>query len=180
LSKHGLADHRMIEVRGYKWPDRPTGVSPVHFLGQDAYGRWLGSTKGDPLRMADGSRSGVFLESFVKLVPAGTFWTVCFDLDFPVVDVDIVLPVSWVGDVLEEVDLELDILRSPDGTVQVRDRDEFERVQSVWPMPADIVAQAEETCERIRALVELGAEPFGTVGHAWLTRFLAEVGAADA
>ena len=94
------------------------------------------------------------------------------------VDVDIVLPVSWAGDILEEVDLELDILRAPDGTVQVRDRDEFERVQAIWPMPTEIVAQAEATCERIRALVESGAEPFGTVGHAWLARFLAEVGAA--
>ncbi len=29
-------------------------------------------------------------------------------------------------------------------------------------MPDDIAAQAEATCEQIRALVEQGAEPFGT------------------
>jgi hypothetical protein len=170
----------MIEVRGFKWPRRATAVGMTHFLGEDVYGRWLGSAKGDPWRMADYSRSGVCVDSIVKLVPEGTFWTGCFKLDFPVVDVDIVLPVSWVGDVLEEVDLELDILRSLDGTVQVRDRDELERVQAIWPMPAEIVAQAKATCERIRALVESGAEPFGTVGHAWLARFLDEVDVAGA
>ena len=75
-----------------------------------------------------------------------------------------------------EVDLELDILRSSGGSVQVRDREEFDRVREAWAMPDDIAAQAAATCEQIRALVEQGAEPFGTVGRAWLSRFLAEAG----
>jgi hypothetical protein len=94
-----------------------------------------------------------------------------------VVDVDIVLPVRWVGDALEEIDLELDVLRSADGRVQVRDRDEFDRVRAAWAMPVDIAAQAEATCERLHALVESGAEPFGEVGRAWLARFIADAGA---
>jgi hypothetical protein len=117
----------------------------------------------------------VFVTSFVKLVPDGTFWTACFNPVDPVVDVDIVLPVRWIGDTLEEIDLELDILRSANGAVRVRDREEFERVRQVWAMPGDIAAQAEATCDRVRALVERGAEPFGEVGRAWLSRFLAEV-----
>lgn len=180
MSTYRLPDRRMIEVRGFKWPRRALGVSMVYELGEDEYGRWLGVAKDDPWRFADNSRSGVFISSFVKVVPSGTFWTACFNKDFPVVDVDIVLPVQWDGDVLEEVDLELDILRAPDGSVQVRDRDEFERVRETWDLPAEIVAQAEATCEQIRALVEQGAEPFGAVGRAWLSRFLAEVAAADA
>jgi hypothetical protein len=50
-------------------------------------------------------------------VANGTFWTACFHPVDPVVDVDIVLPVSWHGAVLEEVGLESDILRNADGTV---------------------------------------------------------------
>jgi hypothetical protein len=169
-----MSYHRLIEVRGFKWPRRRTGVAMACLLGEDEFGRWLGVTKGDVWWAADRSRSGVFEMSFVKVVPSGTFWTACFNPADPVVDVDIVLPVQWVDDVLEEVDLELDILRSADGSVRVRDREEFDRVCEAWAMPDDVAAQAEKTCERVRALVEQGAEPFGDVGRAWLSRFLAE------
>lgn len=94
------------------------------------------------------------------------------------VDVDIVLPVRWTDDVLEEVDLELDILRSAEGAVSVRDRDEWDRVRQEWAMPHDIVAQAETTRDRVLALVEQRAEPFGEVGRMWLARLVAEVGEA--
>jgi hypothetical protein len=169
-----ISERRTIEVRGFKWPRRPTGVAVTYLLGEDSFGRWLGVAGGDPWWTADGTDSGVFVQSFVKLVPSGTYWTACFNSADPVVDVDIVLPVRWVDDVLEEVDLELDILRSADGSVSVRDRDEFERVRKRWAMPGDVVRQVEETCERVRALVEQGAEPFGAAGQAWLARFLAE------
>jgi uncharacterized protein len=109
----------------------------------------------------------------VKLVPSGTYWTACFQPVDPVVDVDIVLPVDWVDGALEEVDLELDVIRSADGRVWVRDQDEFDRVRKTWAMPDDIADRAKDTCEQILALVEQRAEPFGEVGRAWLTRLLA-------
>lgn len=177
MSIRQISDRRVIEVRVFKWPRRHTGVAMAYLLGEDEFGRWLGVTKGDPWWAADRSRSGVFVISFVKVVPSGTFWTACFNPADPVVDVDIVLPVRWADDVLEEVDLELDVLRSADGSVRVRDREEFDRVREAWAMPGDVAAQAEETCDRVRALVELGAEPFGDVGRAWLSCFLAEAGA---
>ncbi|HYP19500.1 MAG TPA: DUF402 domain-containing protein [Chloroflexia bacterium] len=170
-----MSDCRVIEVRGFKWPCRRTTVAVACLLGEDEFGRWLGVVKGNPWWAADRSRSGVFETSFVKVVPSGTFWTACFNSVDPVVDVDIVLPVRWVNDALEEVDLELDILRSADGSVRVRDREEFDRVREVWAMPGDVAALAEETCEQVRELVELGTEPFGEVGRVWLSRFLAEV-----
>ena len=170
-----LSDRRLIEVRGFKWPRRPLGVAVACLLGEDEFGRWLGIAQDNPWWTVDGSRSGVFETSFVKLVPRGTFWTACFQPVDPVIDVDVVLPVQWVGDVLEEVDLELDILRFADGSVRVRDQDELDGVRKAWAMPDDIATQAEDTCEQVRALVELGAEPFGQAGRRWLDRFLAEV-----
>jgi hypothetical protein len=169
-----MSDRRMIEIRGFKWPHRRTAVAMACLLGEDEFGRWLGITKGSPWRAADHSRSGVFETSFVKVVPSGTFWTACFNPIDSVIDVDIVLPVRWIGDVLEEVDLELDILRSTDGSVRVRDREEFDRVRQVQCMPGDIATRAEKTCARVHELVELRAEPFGHVGQVWLSRFLAE------
>jgi len=80
--------------------------------------------------------------------PRRSFWTACFNSFDPVVDVDIILPAHWFDQVVEEVDLELDIVRSADSTVYVRDRDEFDRVRSDWNMPSGIASEAEATCER--------------------------------
>ena len=165
----------MIKVRGFRWPHRPTSVAVACLLSEDEWGHWLGIARGNPWWAADGSHSGVFDMPFVKVIPNGTFWTACFHAVDPVVDVDIVLPVHWRDDEVEEVDLELDVLRSADGSVHVRDQDAFAYVRQVWAMPADISTQAEATCAQVRALVERGAEPFGAVGRAWLTRFLADV-----
>ncbi len=41
---------KIIEVRGFKWPYRPTSVAQVYLLGEDAYGRWLGIAKGTSWR----------------------------------------------------------------------------------------------------------------------------------
>lgn len=176
MSTRPIVGSRTIEVRMFKWPRRPTSIALASFLGEDAFGRWLGVSQGASWWAADGSHSGVFERPLVKLVPSGTFWTACFHPADPVVDVDIVLPVRWVDDVLEEVDLELDVLRAADGRVRVRDQDEFDRVRATWAMPDDVTAQAEATCEQVRLLVEQDAEPFGTIGPAWLARFVSEVG----
>jgi hypothetical protein len=171
-------DRRVIEVRGFKWPRRPTAIAWARLLGEDENGRWLGVAEGAPWWESDGSGAGTFVAPLVKLVPRGTYWSACFQPIEPVVDVDVVLPVAWLGDVLEEVDLELDVVRTTDGVVRVRDREEFERVRAAWPMPAEIVARAEEACERLRGMVERREEPFGEVGRAWLERFMAEEGGA--
>jgi uncharacterized protein len=172
-----MLDGRVIEVRAFKWPRRLTAVARARLLGEDEFGRWLGVARGDPWWGADGTYGGEFEASLVKVVPGDTFWTACFNPLEPLVDVDIVLPVRWTGDTLEEIDLELDILRYADGSVRVRDREEFERMRVEWAMPNDVVERAEETCARVREMVEQGAEPFGEVGRAWLARLLAEVGA---
>ncbi|MEM7537037.1 MAG: DUF402 domain-containing protein [Chloroflexota bacterium] len=166
---------KVVEVWGFKWPRRPTAIARGTFLGEDEFGCWLGFRCGDPWWTQDRSQTGVFEESLVKLVPNGTFWTACFHPVDPVVDVDIVLPVSWRGHVLEEVDLELDVLRYADGRVLVRDRDAFEQVRLGWGIPEDIAVQAEAACAQILARVECNEEPFGTVGQAWLECFLSKV-----
>jgi hypothetical protein len=169
-----MSSNKAIEIRGFKWPRRPMAVAVADLLGEDEFGRWLGVAQGSPWWEADGSGSGVFERSFVKVVPYGTYWTACFNVLDPKVDVDIVLPVEWMGDALEEVDLELDILRFVDGSVRVRDQEEFNRVMEQWAMPDDVASRAKETCERVRELIELGTEPFGNVGRGWLSLFLTE------
>jgi len=144
----------------------------AYLLGEDAFGQWLGVAGGSSWWDGNRSHSGVFERSFVKVVPTGTFWTACFNSLDPVVDVDIVLPVNWIANVLEEIDLELDVLRSAAGKVYVRDRDEFERVRTELTMPDNIASTARATCESLRVQVEQRIEPFGDVGALWLSRFL--------
>jgi hypothetical protein len=170
---------RPIEVRGFKWPRRPTAVAAARLLGEDEHGRWLGVTQGSSWWTADRARGGVFVAPLVKLVPIGTYWTACFHPGDLAVDADVVLPVSWCGDVLEEVDLELDVQRDSTG-VHVRDRDEFERVHAMWPMPPDVVSRAEDACQQLREQVAARVEPFGVVGLNWLVRFLASGAAEEA
>jgi hypothetical protein len=161
-----------IEVRGFKLPRRPTSVALASSLGEDQYGHWLGLRKGSPWWAADGFNSGTFSHSFVKLVPSNTFWSVCFHPGELVVDVDIILPVTRKGHILEEIDLELDVLRSRDGKVWIRDQDTFERLQIHGGLPLDIATKAMATCQQIHAFVEQSVEPFGSVGISWLTGFL--------
>ena len=107
------------------------------------------------------------------------YWTACFHPSDPVIDVDIVLPVQWQQNLLEEVDLELDILRTTNGHVYVRDQDKFDELRTIWSLPDDIARQAEDTCERVRVWVEQNAEPFGRVYRTWLSQFLAETNTAE-
>ena len=175
LKTHSASTHRIIEVHSFKWPRRPTSIAPTSYLGEDRFGHWLGVRRDDPWWTADRAQGGVFAQPLVKLVPNGTFWSACFHPIDPIVDVDIIHPVSWIGDVLEEIDLELDILRSADGEVWVRDQDKFAQVRRTWQMPDKLAVQAEATCEQVRLLVEQAREPFGSVGHSWLSRFLDDV-----
>lgn len=161
---------KIVEVRTLKWPRRPQTAAVTHVLGEDSYGLWLGVRQDDIWWTADGLEMGTFETPIVKLVPPNAYWSVCFRPSDPIVDVDIVLPPVWKGDVLEEIDLEIDVLRGGDGVVEVRDRDVFDRVRESWPMPIDVVQEALETCQRIRAMVERREEPFQDVGPAWLAR----------
>jgi hypothetical protein len=168
-----------IEIRGFKWPDRPTSVAIASLLGEDVFGHWLGIARGNAWWSADRTRTGLFDHSFVKLLPRGTFWTVCFHTIEPLVDVDIVLPVRWYDGSIEEVDLELDVLRSADGRVRVRDQELFNRMRSDHALPEDLAAQAQATCEEIRLRLESGAEPFEKVGKAWLSQFVRDSESAN-
>ena len=160
-----------IEVRLFKWPRRPTGVAHERFLGRDKHGVWLGVSRGDSFWTPDAMRGGVFEQTLVKVIPDGAYWTACFQDIEPSIDVDIVYPVSWNGSILDEIDLELDVLRYTNGRVLVRDHDKFEQVRLREQLPDEVTKQAESACARVRQFVEEGIEPFGTAGRDWLARF---------
>lgn len=161
-----------IDVRIYKWPRRPTNITQAYLIGEDVFGKWVGVAEGDPWWSADGTRSGVFLETLVKVFPVNTFWTACFYPGDISIDVDISLPVQWMDGAVEEIDLELDVLYSASGVITVRDQDKFQQICDQHGLPPEIARQAEDACRNICGMIERRDEPFGSVGLAWLARFL--------
>ena len=75
-------------------------------------------------------------------------------------------------DVVSAIDLDLDVVRLRDGTVQVLDEDEFAEHQVRYSYPAEVVAQARATTGYLVARLTDGKEPFATVGSTWLQRFV--------
>lgn len=167
-----LRDYPKIEVRIYKWPRRPTNITQAYLIGEDSFGKWVGVAQGDPWWAADGTRSGVFIETLVKVFPVNTFWTACFYPGDISIDVDISLPVRWADGGVEETDLELDVLRSASGEITVRDHDRFQHICDALGLLPEIARQAEDACRDICQMIESRDEPFGEVGFTWLTKFL--------
>jgi hypothetical protein len=172
LKIQSLSDYPKIEVRVYKWPRRPTNITQAYLIGEDLFGKWVGVAEGDPWWAADGTRSGVFIETLVKVFPVNTFWTACFYSGDTSIDVDISIPVEWVDSGVEEIDLELDVLRSASGQVTVRDQDKFRHICDELGLPPEIARQAENACRDICHMIECRDEPFGEVGFTWLAEFL--------
>ena len=88
--------------------------------------------------------------------------------------VDIATPGAWDGTVLRAVDLDLDVVRMPDplppgsvyagaekagrvaGEVFVDDEDEFAEHQVAYGYPAEVVEQAQASCDAVLADVRAG------------------------
>lgn len=173
-----IGNYPVIEIRGFKWPRRPTSVAMGYLIGEDAFGKWVGIAEGNPWRDADGLRTGVFELSFVKLFPKDTFWTACFGDGDILIDVDISLPVTWVDHAVEEVDLELDVLCTSDWQICARDQEKLIRVREMFSMPTHISDQAERTCQDIQQQIERRIEPFDKIGFAWFRQFVSALDAA--
>lgn len=161
-----ISNYPVIEIRGFKWPRRPTAVAMAYFIREDTFGKWVGIAKNNPWRSADGLQSGVYELSFIKLFPKDTYWTACFGNGDIIIDVDISLPVSWVDDAVEEIDLELDVLCTADWHIYARDEEKLLEVREMFSMPIHISNQGERTCQEIQQMIKQRVEPFGEVGFA--------------
>lgn len=146
-------------------------------LGTDDYGVWLRLEAGVTV-----SRPGA---SFVTAVPSVTLvseqlaYTPTFHatwlagpgaLHFAIY-VDMTTPAVWESDsVVSMVDLDLDVVRRLDGSVEVLDEDEFADHQVRLDYPDDIIDLAGRTRDEVVAALGSDAEPFASVGWDWLRR----------
>jgi uncharacterized protein len=83
------------------------------------------------------------------------------------------LPCKLKGYILHWVDMDLDVLQTPDGTLSIKDQDEFDRNCSRMGYPRDVIAHALEARDEIVALAQKRQLPFQCTG-----RRLPEMGTA--
>lgn len=162
-----------IEVRFTKWGGHRHWRYRVEHLGTDRFGWWLGGRTGilmqrgaeEPIRQA---------HDFVALVPADGSWIANWNEpgdDRVAVYVDVTTPPERTADVVHAVDLDLDVVRLRDGTVEVLDEDEFAEHQIRYGYPPELIAQARATTDDLVARISARTEPFDQVGPDWLARF---------
>jgi predicted RNA-binding protein associated with RNAse of E/G family len=152
-----------------KWPDRLHWQFDVSRLGEDEHGVWL-YAPADTIAQRGHDPPRQIENGFVLLVPPDEWWIAEFYSDHPwhSVYVNIGTPPVWDGDRVTQVDLDLDVARLLDGSVEVLDEDEFADHQIRYEYPHDLIAATVDATSRAVELVTAGAEPFGVASHQWL------------
>ncbi|MET0426441.1 MAG: DUF402 domain-containing protein, partial [Actinoplanes sp.] len=132
-----------VEMRFTKWGGKRHWHYQLEPLGTDEHGWWLGGAPGLIMQRGDEDpfpgRYGV-----VALVPESGDWIAHWnagksrhEIYIDVTDRPVRSP-----DAIEVVDLDLDVVRLRDGTVEVLDEDEFEEHQRLYRYPPEVIAGA--------------------------------------
>lgn len=103
------------------------------------------------------------------MVPKDEAWVVEFYRDHPTMStyVNIGTRPEWDGSRLTQIDLDLDVIRLLDGTVEVIDEDEFEANRIALGYPAELVEAARAAAKRAVQLMRQEAEPFRNASDRW-------------
>lgn len=162
-----------VHVRFSKWDGRGHWAFDMERLGVDDHGIWLWAPAGTELRR--GSETPIQANhGFVKVIADGQWWTGIWNDGTPTdgrsirTYVDVITPAVWNGDTVRMVDLDLDVVRRSDGSVEVDDEDEFEEHKVAFGYPEHVVDRARTEAAQLVLAVEQGREPFGAVGDRWL------------
>ncbi len=159
----------LVHIDQRKWPDKRHWQFEVSRLGEDEHGVWLYAPPSttaqrghEPPRRIDAG--------FVLLVPENESWVAEFYWDHPwhEVYVNIGTVPAWDGDRMHQIDLDLDVVRTLDGSVVVLDEDEFVDHQGRYGYPDHLVAAARTATERVVAMLTAREEPFAAAGLVWL------------
>ncbi len=162
----GLVRGDAVRVVMTKWGARPHWEFDALYLGVDEHGTWLGFPRGT--RMSRPGAEYVAPTDQLGLVPpesappAHRGWLATFHGPGGLLSVyvDVTVPPTWSGATVTTVDLDLDVVRELDGRVWVDDEDEFAEHQVSLGYPAEVVAAARASADRLVDLVASGQPPF--------------------
>jgi uncharacterized protein len=160
---------KAIHVDERKWPDRLHWQYDAVRLGDDEHGVWLHVPENTVARR--GHEPPRQLETgFVGLAPSEDWWIVEFYWDHPwhEIYVNIGTPPEWDNGRLRQIDLDLDVVRKADGSVEVLDEGEFAEHQVEYRYPSHLVASARTATERAVLMLQGRHEPFDAAARRWI------------
>lgn len=139
-------------------------------LGEDQHGAWIGSPA--PTTLQKGHEPPVTLPyASIMLFPRDTWWTAAFNGAPASTEIycDITTQVRWrSADEVTMIDLDLDVRRLRDGTVELLDEDEFAEHQVKYGYPAEVIMQAQRSARWLQAALGDGTEPFASTYLSYL------------
>jgi hypothetical protein len=156
---------RLLTIEKWKWRHggRELAASwPAIPLGADSFGDWTFCPAGTPYRKADGQTTPM-PSAGVQLFP-DAHWTAWWWADRHWIAADVCTPPTRERDRRSYLDLEIDVIRLADGTVQVLDEDEFEQLAAAPGITRDVTDQARLTSDWLAAALKAQEDPFGTAG----------------
>lgn len=159
----------LIHIDMRKWPDRRHWQLEASRLGVDEYGTWIHIPSGTIAQRGHEPPRSIGV-GFVALVPLEAWWIVEFYVHHPrhSVYVNIGTPPVWNVDALMMIDLDLDVVRTLDGTVELLDEDDFVAHQVQHSYPTALVDRARAAADAAAFSLDGRVEPFGCVAELWI------------
>jgi hypothetical protein len=163
-----------VRIAFTKWGGAAHWTLDGSRLGSDAHGVWIGC----PAPLVVSRPGAVFrLETgAVQLIPYDQPWVLAAYPRSPALAYELYIDITTVpqwsadGRSVTMVDLDLDVVRHWDGSVEILDEDEFAAHRVELGYPAEVVELAERSCADVAAAVKAGEEPFASVYRSWLAR----------
>lgn len=161
---------RPVTVEMTKWGGRPHWRYEGAYLGADDHGDWVGYPAGTHYARPGKAFDADWVAVGVAPRHDAAHLTV-FNRTNPRMSsqiyVDMTTPAVWQGTVLRSTDLDLDVVKRADGTVEIVDQDEFEAHQIAYGYPPEIITMAEESAERVYAAISAGEAPYDGTAERW-------------
>ncbi len=170
--RNTVVDVEVIEVAFWKWPHVRHYHHHLRLLGEDENAVWGVCEAGEHVRRG-GAFAFVRPHDYLMAIPRVGCWSALWyppdDLDREVY-VNVNSSPVWTGDHVDIIDLDFDLLRMRDGSVNILDEDEFEQHRLEFAYPAEIVAEAQRGLAVLTETVGRPDEPFDRAWHDWYTR----------
>ncbi len=161
-----------VTVQYFKYPDLLHWRLDTFQLGEDEFGAWLAIPTGATMQRGHEAERTMNRDAVLLIAP-DRWWSLIYNgpNDDIEVYVDIVTPAVWERpDRVTMFDLDLDVVRRQDGTVEILDEDEFDDHRVSRSYPQRLVDGARTATAAIYLALERREEPFEAVAAGWLER----------
>lgn len=164
-----VSSSRWVDISYTKWPDHPHYAYRMRVLGEDNHGVWGACEAGESVYKS-GELAFIRESTLLSLVPRDGCWSALwYPPSEPVLEVyvDINSCPEWTVGAVEMIDLDFDVIRRRDGTVQLVDEDEFEEHRLTFGYPNDLVALARSAAKEVTERASHPTEPFASSWRTW-------------